>query len=203
MDVSCKIFAVSCLYFDNIEEKGKEVDKSVAKLHCQRRYNVSPCAQMVLLLLCISMFPFMLFMKENANAVTKFYGTPLFNIILIEIQQHAIVRYPWNTTTFTPDFTRQFILYTLIHIWTFSHHFIFSQEIPHLTLLSQIQAMKEAMNEMQASIMEEIQLKLNAMCVVSNGFLNTKTLMTKIDMMQKELFTRINTRTAVAVTRSL
>ncbi len=46
-------------------------------------------------------------------------------------------------------------------------------------------------------MMKEVKRELDARHVSTDGFLNTKTLMTKIDMIQKELFKRIDARTAV------
>ncbi len=49
--------------------------------------------------------------------------------------------------------------------------------------------------------MEEIKCELDARRVGGDGFVNTKTLMTKMDTMQKELFKRIDARTAVATNK--
>ncbi len=116
MDVSCKTFAVSPPYFDfssvlNAEEKEKDVDKLLLSFIvtggtvCPRVYKI--------FCFCFASLCFHAqYMKENVKAVTKINGTPLFNMIPIEIQRLAVVRYPWNATAFTPNFTGQFILPT-------------------------------------------------------------------------------------------
>ncbi len=50
-------------------------------------------------------------------------------------------------------------------------------------------------------MMEEIKCELDARHVGGDGFVNTKTLMMKMDTMQEELFKRIDARTALVVNK--
>ncbi len=112
MDVSCASFAVSPPYFDftGVENRPamEQCIDNLLQSFVVRGGEVSPCVYKTFCF-CFALLCFhSKFLQETVPHGTKINGTPLFKMIPSNILERATVKYPWNATSDTPNFTGKF-----------------------------------------------------------------------------------------------
>ncbi len=101
------------------------------------------------------------------------HASPFFTQIPADILPLAVVKYPWNKTEDTPNFTGI---------------------PPHVSLLAEMQGMRENLKMMKEDLIISFREEMDERGIGSIGYFNTKSLVDRIDNMGRLIVAKLDGR---------
>ena len=182
LDCNEYLFAVSPPYFDlstvaNEEETEKTIDELVARYLVGG--NVCPPRLFVIFrYLFASLCYHSEFLSKKLHPKNKLQASPFFTSIPKNVQGLATIKFPWNSTKYTPPFTGL---------------------PPHVSLLLKIEGLTHQIDKMKCDFLSEMNEALDKRGVGSESFFCTKTIQEsiehKFDSFTVNLFAKLSLNT--------
>jgi len=173
------LFAVSPPYFDYwlLDEDGRNtMERQIHELVSNCLFcgdEVDPRVFCIFLSYFASVCYHSTFLKERLRRTNRLHASPFFTHIPADILPLAVVKYPWNKTEDTPNFTGI---------------------PPHVSLLAEMQGMQEDLKMMKEdlniSFCEEMDGRGNG----SEGYFNTKSLVDRMKIMERLIVAKLDGR---------
>ena len=172
-------FAVSPPYFDfssldvvKRDELEQKIDDVISKFMVGGE-EVDPC------LFCIFRFCFASicfhadFLSRHLHLTNRLHASPFFTQIPVEIQQLATIKFPWNKSPDTPNFTGI---------------------PPHVSLLSEMQGMREDFRKMKEDLVNSFKSELDQRGIGSDAFFDAKMIVDRMDIMERSIVQKLEAR---------
>jgi len=113
------------------------------------------------------------FLSKHIPIKNRPHASPFSTQIPVEIQQLATIKFPWNKTRDTPNFTGI---------------------PPHVALLSGMQGMRDDFRKMKADLVDSFRAELDQRGIGCDAFFDAKMIVDKIDTMEKSLVQKLEAR---------